>query len=137
MTKIFFDTNILLDVILSRDPEEIAKKIICKTVDSDNIRIYASYLSMANMAYILRRQGMDSVRNSIAEVMKWCNIMPCNDMQIIEAAKEDSADFEDELQIMCAEYGKCDLIITRNEKHFRTRTELPVLSPEEYAEYCL
>lgn len=135
MTKIFFDTNILLDVILSRDPERQAEKIISISTESEDIRIYASYLSLADMAFILRHQGTGSIKKSLAEVMKWCDILPCTDMQILAAMKSESPDFEDSLQIMCAEYKQCDLIVTRNKKHFVSHTAIPVLTPEEFCSH--
>ena len=65
------------------------------------------------------------------------NVLPMNDMQIYVAVRNGSSpDFEDNLQIMCAEYGGCDLVITDNVSHFRDHTDIPVLSPDEFLEHC-
>lgn len=135
MRKVFFDTNVLLDVVLARDSEGHAEKAISISRHSDEIRIYASYLSMANIAFILRKMGQEAVKEALSILMKWCNILPCTDMQMLDAMKSESPDFEDSLQIMCAEYKQCDLIVTRNKKHFINNTAIPVLTPEEFCSH--
>lgn len=130
--KIFLDTNILLDLVLRREDEASAKAIVETAFRGETIRLYASYLSVANLAYVIRRQPPEKVRDCVRDIVRWCNILPCNDMQIIQAGSLSCEDFEDALQIMCAEEKHCDAIITRNPAHFRCHTEIPVLSPDEF-----
>ena len=133
--KIFFDTNVILDIVLQREDEYNVKKIVEISRQNEFVRIYASYLTIANMAFILRKTGISIVRDCIRSVSRWCNILSCGDMQIRDALSNSSPDFEDSLQIMCAEENMCDVIITRNPAHFRKYTEIPVLSPEEFASH--
>ena len=99
MLKIFFDTNVILDVVLQREDELQVKKIVEISRQNDFVRIYASYLTMANMAFILRKSGIPVIRECIRDVSRWCDILDCSGMQIREAASNESPDFEDSLQI--------------------------------------
>ena len=53
--KVFLDTNILLDYVDNREQREHAKRIIDEGVKG-NIQLVASYLTYANMAFILRHR---------------------------------------------------------------------------------
>lgn len=48
------------------------------------------------------------------------------------ALKSDCPDFEDALQIYCADDGNCDVIVTRDKKHFDAYTDIPVYTPKEF-----
>ena len=135
--KIFLDTNILLDLVLDRAGTDDARKIAGIGEENDWVRMYASYLSMANMAYILRKKPVEEVKDCLSRLCKFINILPMNDMQLMSAIRNcDSPDFEDALQIMCAEEKDCDLIITSNPSHFRDYTDIPVLSPADFLAQC-
>lgn len=137
MRKIFLDTNVLLDLIERRSGLEMAEKIIEYVANNSAERLYVSALTMANAAFVIRRRTVQEVKLCLSECMGFCNVLPMNDMQFYEAVRSGtSPDFEDNLQIMCAEYGGCDLIITNNTVHFRGHTDIPVLSPEEFVSRC-
>ena len=137
MRKIFLDTNVLLDLIERRSGLEMAEKIIEYVANNSAERLYVSALTMANAAFVIRRRTVQEVKLCLSECMGFCNVLPMNDMQLYEAVRSGtSPDFEDNLQIMCAEYGGCDLIITDNTGHFRGHTDIPVLSPEEFVSRC-
>lgn len=137
MRKIFLDTNVLLDLIERRSGLEMAEKIVEYVSKSSAERLYVSALTMANAAYVIRRRTAQEIKICLSECMGFCNVLPMNDMQLFEAVRSGtSPDFEDNLQIMCAEYGGCDLIITNNAGHFRGHTDIPVLSPEEFVSRC-
>ena len=55
-----------------------------------------------------------------------------NDMCYYDALRSDNPDFEDALQISCADYGNCDVIVTRDTKHFDAYTDIPVYTPKEF-----
>lgn len=137
MKKVFLDTNVLLDVIEKRPGLAEAQKIIDYASGDCFTRLYVSTLTIANAAYVIRRRPLLEIKQCLKECMGFCNVLPMNDMQLFEAIRSgNSPDFEDNLQIMCAEYGGCDLIVTNNVSHFRPHTDIPVLSPEEFISHC-
>ena len=54
MKKVFLDTNILVDFVDNRDKREYAETII-ELGKIGIVDLYASYLSFANIGYILRK----------------------------------------------------------------------------------
>ena len=66
MKKVFLDTNILLDYGQQRSRHEEAETIFCLG-DIGEIELYASYLSYANMGYILRNMEREAKYALISE----------------------------------------------------------------------
>ena len=57
-----------------------------------------------------------------------------SDMFLYDALRSDCPDFEDALQIACAEADNCDFILTSNIRHFQRYTRIPVYTPAEFLE---
>lgn len=137
--KIFLDTNVALDYMQGRkSPEQVELFLSSVKKDTDN-RTCVSYLSMANAAYVLRKQYSNEELNILFRAFtSECNVLPMNDAQLYEALRcgNPSPDFEDGLQIMCAEYADCDVIVTHNVDHFRAYTDIPAITPEDFISHC-
>lgn len=135
--KIFLDTNVLIDLICEREGYPLARKIFEKYQNKDLSGIYVSYLTIANSAFIFKKgRRMDDVRVCINNLMHICCVLPMNDMQIYDALTCKSPDFEDSLQIMCAEQKECDVILTNNVTHFKDYTDIPVLTPADFLSHA-
>ena len=130
--KIFLDTNVLLDILAHRAGESAAREIVGIFANSENSRIYCSFLSVADAAYVLRKNGTDKIKRMVSDLHSWCDILGCTDFELNSACKIESPDYEDCLQIATAESKNVDVILTRNTSHFRSYTEIPVLSPDEF-----
>ena len=130
--KLFIDTNVLLDVILERDDYENAARIMSLPDTSHGIKLYASILSMANIAYITRRnlQG-NSFYQMMNNLSLLISVLPMNKNTLRSAISLRAKDFEDALQYICAKETNCDILITRNKKDFNF-SEIPVLTPLEF-----
>jgi predicted nucleic acid-binding protein len=66
MMKVFLDTNILLDYVDHRE-KRIYAKLILGMADEGLISLFASYLSYANMGYILRKRTQEERYRLIRE----------------------------------------------------------------------
>ena len=53
-------------------------------------------------------------------------------MEILRALKSDCPDFEDALQIACAESNTVNILVTNNKKDFERFTDLPVYTSKEF-----
>ncbi len=131
MNKIFLDTNVLLDALLPGRPSTDASRRILAIGDEET-RLYFSSLSVANLAYVLRK-NLDKERavDMIGVLFKKYYVLPVIDMDIYNALRSSCPDFEDAMQISCADFGNCDCIVTNNIRHFRGFAPLPVYTPEE------
>ena len=130
--KILIDTNIIVDVLADREGfAEPASRIfkLCEVGQVEGC-IYA--LSIANIAYILRKE-LD--RGQIAEVIaKLDSIFTIADMKaedLKKAAVLPMDDYEDALQSVCASRLKADYIVTRNLKDFKN-SKVPAVAPSEF-----
>ena len=54
MKRIFVDTNVIIDVLMQREGFLASAKVLALS-KQENISLYVSVLTMANIAYILRK----------------------------------------------------------------------------------
>ena len=80
MTKVFLDTNILLDFVDNRDKRAYAETII-ELGKTGVIQLFASYLSYANMGYILRNRTQEERYRLIREARAMASVLPCDAAQ--------------------------------------------------------
>lgn len=130
--RVLVDTNIILDQILRREPFfAAANKFItmCATKEIDG---YIAAHSIPNLFYILRKYRTDAERRQL--LLTVCRILKVEAIdhnKIIAALNDaDFKDFEDDLQVKCAESISADYIVTRNPKDFVT-SPIPCISAEE------
>ena len=62
--KILVDTNVILDVLCNRPEFVEASSKVWKYCEVDQLEGYISALSVPNIVYILRKQGIDARRNA-------------------------------------------------------------------------
>ncbi len=131
MTRVFLDTNILLDYVLDREYADYAEHILALG-KLEKIELCASYLSYANMGYILRHHPINEVYNLIRMMRKPLVVLPCDASQLDLGLSSEVKDFEDMLQYQCAKAAGCDVIVTNNKRDFQQFCELPFLTSEEF-----
>ena len=131
MKRAFLDTNIILDFVTQRQGYEEACDIL-QLGEDNRAFLCVSILSMANTAYVARRgrtqDELYGVMNGLAELF---DILKMDESQLKEALTINATDFEDVLQYICAISNNCDVIVTRNIKHFNF-SKMPVLTPLEF-----
>lgn len=135
MTKIFLDTNIILDLYIpGREGKAAARALLdLKASAGDDIRLYISFLSVADIAYVLRKHfGKERLKELIRELLHFCDVLPMSDSSIFDALESPCPDFEDALQISCAEMKECDFLLSSNLRHFQGNTWITVLSAEQF-----
>lgn len=129
--KVFLDTNILLDYGLNRNNADYAGSIL-QLGRMGAIEIYASYLSYANMGYILRDHPTNERYELVRMMRQPVVVLPCDASQLDAGLSTEVKDFEDMLQYQCAKAAGCDVIVTNNKKDFQQFCELPFLTSEEF-----
>jgi len=135
MTKIFLDTNVILDLYIpGREGKAAARALLdLKASAGDDIRLYISFLSMADIAYVLRKHfGKERLKELIRELLHFCDVLPMSDFSIFDVLESPCPDFEDALQISCAEMKECDFLLSSNLRHFQGNTWITVLSAEQF-----
>lgn len=130
--KIFLDTNVVLDTILPERKFRQASIQVMNLVENPDYRLCISSLSIANIWYIGRKYiGKEGLSARVKMMLDRWKILPLGDIDVWQALRSSCPDFEDALQISCAE-GYCDVIVTADKKHFESCTAVPVFTPEEF-----
>ncbi len=132
MKKVFLDTNVILDFVLHRDGENNAIDIM-QMGEEGKISLCTSFLSMANIAYILRKIPKENLYNILSLLTTIFSILPMTNDQFSKALHIENTDFEDVLQYVCAKDNQCDCIVTSNKKHFEF-SKIQIYSPYEFFE---
>jgi predicted nucleic acid-binding protein len=130
--KVFLDTNILIDFIARRDDfYEYAANIVHLGIRGE-IKLYTTPLSVATCIFIARKVlGYDGVVKAMQILSSYIEITRMDNSQCRHALYANMPDFEDMLQFESAYAAGCDVIVTRNKKHF-PQDVMQVLEPSEF-----
>ena len=130
--KLLIDTNVVLDLLLNREPfcNEAAK--VLNLSDRAEVKEYISASAITDIYYIAYRQLRDKtiVRNMIKTLLSIVSIACVTEQEIAEALELEGSDFEDSVQYAVAYLNEMDGIVTRNAADYK-RAELSVWSPEQ------
>ena len=132
MKKVFLDTNILLEIVLDRKEKDACNQIIQAGLNKE-VSLFASYLTFANMAYVLKKNKVSREHvYQIGQTMeKMMTVLPMDGDQLRAALQHEVNDFEDMLQHQCAVAGQSDCIVNINTNDFKEFSTIPVYSPDE------
>lgn len=128
--KILIDTNIILDVLLEREPFlGDAAKIINKA-EQKELDGYVTANSVTDVVYVVRKKySVEEIKSSMLNMLKIIKVISIDGSDIIKAFRSEFKDLEDALQSQCADKENIDYIITRNKKDF-TNSKVPAISTE-------
>jgi predicted nucleic acid-binding protein len=131
-TRIFLDTNVMMDLLSARVPfyNSIAK--ITSLADKGEIKMIVSALSYTTVNYLLSKiDNVDTTRDKLRK-FKIISEVAVLDEEIIEKGLNSNfSDFEDAVQYFSALKANCKIIVTRNTKDFK-ESRLPIMTPEEF-----
>ena len=131
--RILIDTNVLLDIVLRREPFFKASQAVVAACQQEFFDGAISAQTIADMFYILRKVFDKTARQkTLSGFCKIFHVASVDERKIISALEnEDFHDFEDCLQAECAKDFLAAYIITRNGKHF-AHSPIPAITPEEF-----
>ena len=129
MKYAFIDTNVLIDYILNRQGGDDAKQLLMRGQKGD-ARLSASFLTFANMAYIVR--GKADVYGLFEMLTQFVDVLPMDERQLQATLSKKVRDFEDMLQYQCAKAAGCEVIITNNKRDFEEFSDWPIMTAEEF-----
>jgi predicted nucleic acid-binding protein len=130
---VFLDTNIVLDMLLEREPFYKPAASLVSLADKKQIHALVSSLTIANVNYVLaKRIGAIKSRRLLQETCAVLDIASVDERVVKKALFSDSEfkDVEDAIQHYCALAANASVIITRDKDY--ARSELPVMNAEEF-----
>ena len=132
MDTLFLDTNVVIDILGEREDFYDAIAKIVSLADKGKIKLTVSALTYATAFYILSRfEAKEIVKEKIRKFKTIAKTADLTDKIIDKGLASKFTDFEDALQYFSALKTGSSIIITRNEKDFKS-SEIPVFSPNEY-----
>lgn len=133
MDKVFVDTNIILDHIAARTPFDQEAKLIFKKAEQGEIELYASVLSLCNVAYILRKISPGAnMSQTLTDLHNLIILTKINTLTVFAALQSSFTDFEDAIQHFSAvQHGGITHLVTRNPNDFKNSL-IPVYTPPQY-----
>jgi predicted nucleic acid-binding protein len=132
MTRIFLDTNVILDLLAQRNPfyESIAK--LTTLADQKKIVLVTTPLSFTTVEYILKKtDNSEIVINKLRKFKIICEVCAVNEKIVEKGLNSNFKGFEDSIQYYSAVEANCSIFITRNGKDFKY-SSIPIMTAEEY-----
>ncbi|HEX5444909.1 MAG TPA: PIN domain-containing protein, partial [Pirellulales bacterium] len=123
------DTNIVLDILLRRSEWLADAEPIWQANLTGRLVACATASAMTDVFYVSRRLvGVARTRDAILVCLDTLTVLPVNQAVLLSAFARNGPDFEDDVQIACAEANGVDAIITRDFDGY-IRSAISVLSP--------
>lgn len=129
--NLFFDTNILLDVALRREPHFVASEAILADAIA-NHSCFISWHTVSNLSYILGKlEGREAALLFIRNMTSVCRVAAVGHDDLEVAFLHDQEDFEDAMQISSALACGAELIVTRDPAGF-SKSPIALANPESF-----
>lgn len=129
--KVLIDTNVVLDVLCGREEFLEASSKVWKYCEVNKLIGVISALSVPNIVYILRKElDPDKTKEIIDRLLLIFDVVELTAEDLRKAAEMKTADYEDAVQMCCAERINADFIVTRNIRDF-VSSPVPAVKPSE------
>jgi len=133
MHKVFVDTDVILDLLMKREPFQKAAVDLFRQFELKSIKGYTSPLVIANLHYLLSK--IYNKKKSIELLTELLQIIVITkiDGETIKLVFEEKKikDLEDLIQYYSALERDMDFIVTRNIKDFPKTDEIIIIKPDE------
>ena len=133
--KVLIDTNVILDVILKRQPFYDFSAKVLELADK-GVEEYISASAVTDIFYLAYRdlKDRDKVIGLMKDVLEISKIISVSEKEIFNAFDLNWKDFEDAVQYSAALSNGIDIIVTRNMKGF-SQAEVKICTPEEVIQF--
>jgi len=130
--KLLIDTNVILDVLLRREPFFKAAADVLNLTQRDDVREYVSASAITDIYYIACRQMRDrsAVRDLLKRLLLVVSVAAVSEREIQNALGLAWSDFEDSVQYSVALLAEMDGIVTRNPTDYQD-ANIQIWLPEQ------
>lgn len=132
MKRVFLDTNILIDYIDNRAGADDAEQIFACGFSGEAL-LFASSLTFANMAYIIKGRPQEGKYDALSQMAGVVEIVDLRKQEVMAAIANPVKDFEDMLQYQCAKAADCDFIVTNDRRHYDF-SDIPHFTSADFVE---
>jgi predicted nucleic acid-binding protein len=126
---VLFDTDVLIDVALGREPFAEQSAQMFDLAESGQFQAYIAWHSLSNFYYIVSSDKQNKkVVQFIRDLLKFVQVAETSTKNALEATELAMPDFEDALQIVSAQSCRAQYIVTRNIRHYK-KSPVPAITP--------
>ena len=133
--KLLIDTNVVLDVLLRREPFSKTAAEVLNLTQRDDVREYVSASAITDIYYIANKQmkDRDAVRDLLKRLLMVVSVVAVSEREIQNALNLAWGDFEDSVQYSVALLNEVDGIVTRNHSDYQ-EANMRIWLPEQALE---
>jgi predicted nucleic acid-binding protein len=131
MTRLFLDTNIVVDLLEGREPFCYDAAQLFTMAHDKKVELLVSPMTFSTASFLLRKHGSKGVRILLSNLRQLVSVTISDERTVDDSIASQFKDFEDAMQYYSAFNAKAEIIITRNGKDF-TASNLPVMTATEY-----
>jgi predicted nucleic acid-binding protein len=129
--KVLFDTNVVLDVLLAREPHSAVAAQLFALVERGQMQGAVCATTITTVHYLaVRAVGPKAAQKHVRQLLSLFEVAPVNGELVASALDLGFTDFEDAVVHEAARAYGAAAIVTRNAKDF-AKASLPILSPVE------
>lgn len=132
MDRLFFDTNVLLDVLERRDPWFPEAVECLELARAGRCFGAVSAITLSDIAYIQRATETSKVYAAFEQLIGFLDIAPLDRSAVAAAMARRLPDIEDGFQMEAAVRWGATHLLTRNLKDFPPDERMQIVSPLEY-----
>lgn len=130
--KLLIDTNVVLDLLLKREPfcKEAAE--VLNLAQRDEVQEYVSASAITDIYYISQKLIKDkaAVTALLTRLLMVVSVAAVSEREIINALKLAWPDFEDSVQYSVAFFNEMDGLVTRNPSDYKD-ADIPIFQPRQ------
>ena len=120
MKRILFDTNVVLDVLLDRQPYVEASATAWAAVETGVAEGMLAAHAVTTIHYLVRKErGNAKARRIVSAILRVFGVAAVDAAVLQEALELPWPDFEDAVTAAAARAAGCEFIVTRDPKGFR------------------
>ncbi|MGH7466852.1 MAG: PIN domain-containing protein [Longimicrobiales bacterium] len=118
--RILIDINVLLDVVLHREPWVYEAAPLLTAAEEGRVDGYISSHTVTTIYYLVSKtRDRLAAGTAVTDLLRIARVVPVGEPDFQQALVLDLADFEDAVQVAAALNVGADYLVTRNEADFR------------------
>ena len=130
--RVMFDTNVVLDLLLDREPFVKEAKILISKVEQGEFVGLLCATTITTIHYLLlKSNGKEGSTEIIQSLLKLFEVASVTRVVLQDALEVNDKDYEDAVLYKSAYHAGANMIVTRDRKGF-SKADIPVMNPKEF-----
>lgn len=130
--KILLDTNVVLDLLLAREPFVDMAREIFNLIENNELEGFLCATSVTTLHYLIGRSSNKNEADSIVrDLLTLFSVSAVDHKILFEASVNNGKDYEDSVIYTSAYLNNIDFIISRDKSGF-SESQVSTLTPQEF-----